>query len=163
MNEVGMAVDLSHSSDCTCLDAIEVTRKPALITHANCRALNQGHPRCKPDRVIRELAKTGGVMGITAVRSFVRGEEPTTIEDVLDHFDHVAKLVGVEHVGVGSDNGLDGRDTKQTRFRMDISGLNHPQRIYDLTEGLIRRNYSNKNIRLVLGGNFLRALTQIWG
>lgn len=163
MNEVGMAVDLSHSSDRTCVDATEVACKPVLITHANCRTLNQGHPRCKPDRVIWEMAKKGGVMGITAVRSFVRGEEPTTIEDVLDHFDHVAKLVGVEHVGVGSDNGLDGRDPKGTRYRMDISGLNHPQRIYDLTEGLIRRNYSNKNIRLVLGGNFHRALTQIWG
>ncbi len=163
MNEAGMAVDLSHSSDITCLNAVEVARKPVLITHSNCRTLNQGHPRCKPDRVIREMAKTGGVMGITAIRGFVRGEEPTTIEDVLDHFDHVAKLAGVEHVGVGSDHSLDGRDTKGTRLRMDINGLNHPQRIYDLTEGLIRRNYSNKNIGLVLGGNFLRALTAIWG
>jgi membrane dipeptidase len=163
MNEIGMAVDLSHSSDCTCESAIEVARKPVLITHANCRKLNPGHPRCKPDSVIRAMAKNGGVMGITAIRGFVRCEEPTTLEDVLDHFDYVAKLVGVEHLGVGSDNDLDGRDIKGARIRMDIRGLDHPQRIYDLTEGLIRRRYSNRNIGLVLGGNFLRALTEIWG
>ncbi|HOK44714.1 MAG TPA: membrane dipeptidase [Bryobacteraceae bacterium] len=163
MNETGMAVDLSHSSDCTCEDAIEVSRKPVLITHANCKALNPGHPRCKPDRIIRKMAATGGVMGITSIRRFVRGQEPTTIEDVLDHFDHVAKLVGVEHLGLGSDNDLDGRDRKGTRRRMDVSGLNHPQRVYDLTEGLIRRRYTNRSIRMILGGSFLRALREIWG
>lgn len=163
MNETGMAVDLSHSSDCTCEDAFEVTRKPVLITHANCKALNPGHPRCKSDHIIRKMAATGGVMGITSIRRFVRGQEPTTIEDVLDHFDHVAKLVGVEHLGVGSDNDLDGRDPKGSRYRMDVSGLNHPQRIYDLTEGLIRRRYSNRSIQMVLGGSFLRALVDIWG
>jgi membrane dipeptidase len=162
MNEIGMAVDLSHSGNRTSEDAMEVSRKPVLITHANCDALNPGHYRCKPDRVIRKMAATGGVMGITSIRGFVRGGEPT-IEDVLDHFDHVAKVAGVEHLGVGSDNDLDGRDRKGSRSRMDISGLNHPQRIYDLTEGLIRRRYSNRNIRLVLGGSFLRALTEIWG
>ncbi len=162
MNEIGMAVDLSHTGNCTSEDAMEVARKPVLITHANCEALNPGHPRCKPDRIIRKMAATGGVMGITSIRGFVRGGEPT-IEDVLDHFDHVAKLVGVEHLGIGSDNDLDGRDARGSRARMDISGLNHPQRIYDLTEGLIRRRYSNRNIRLVLGGSFLRALTEIWG
>jgi membrane dipeptidase len=163
MNETGMAVDLSHSSDCTCEDAIEVARKPVLITHANCKALNPGHPRCKSDRLIRKMAATGGVMGITSIRRFVRGQEPTTIEDVLDHFDHVAKLVGVEYLGVGSDNDLDGRDPKGSRLRMDVSGLNHPQRIYDLTEGFIRRRYSNRSIQMVLGGSFLRALSAIWG
>jgi len=75
----------------------------------------------------------------------------------------VARLVGVEHVGVGSDNGLDGRDRSGARLRADIDGLDHPLRIYDLTEGLIRRGYSDNAIRLTLGGNFRRALTGIWG
>jgi membrane dipeptidase len=163
MNRVGMAVDASHSSDCTTMEAIRLSRKPVLISHSNCRALNERRPRCKPDSVIREMAARGGVMGITGIRGFVRAAEPATIEDVLDHFDHVARLVGVEHVGVGSDNDLDGRDRSRPRIRMDIERLAHPRRIYDLTEGLIRRRHSNDSIRLILGGNFQRALAAIWG
>lgn len=118
-------------------------------------------------------------MGITGVRFFVRDREPTTIEHALDHYDHVTKLVGVEHLGVGSDIDLDGYDDmppgEQARGRAnrsssaypfrekdDIEGLDHPRRIYDLTEGLIRRKYSDGNIEQILGGNFKRALSQIW-
>jgi microsomal dipeptidase-like Zn-dependent dipeptidase len=95
-----------------------------------------------------------------------------------DHFDHVAKLIGPEHLGVGSDIDLYGYDkmppelNKQLRagykgsygFRekIDIEGLNHPKRMYDLTEGLIRRKYSDRDIEGVLGGNFARVLAQIW-
>jgi membrane dipeptidase len=163
MNRLGMAVDVSHSGDCTTLDAINASNKPVLITHSNCRALNPRHPRCKPDDTIRRMAARGGVMGITAIRGFVRRQGPTTIEDVLDHFDHVAQIAGIEHLGVGSDNDLDGRDRSRASHNMDIGGLDHPRRIYDLTEGLVRRGYSNRHIQAVLGGNFQRALGEIWG
>ncbi len=162
MNRIGMGIDVSHSSDCTTTDAIVASRKPVLITHANCRALNPHHPRCKPDDIIRKMAARGGVMGITGIRGFVSSREPATIEDVLDHFDHVANLVGVEHLGIGSDTDLDGRDHGNQRHRMDIDGLDHPQRIFDLTEGLVRRNYSNRSIELILGENFRRVLEEIW-
>jgi len=162
MNRVGMAVDVSHTGDCTTLDAIKASRKPVLITHSNCRALNPRHPRCKPDDIIRSMAARGGVMGITSIRGFVSCHEPATIEDVVDHFDHVAKIAGIEHLGLGSDNDLDGRDRFSVYHNMDISGLNHPKRVFDLTEGLVRRKYSNSNIRMILGGNFLRALNEIW-
>jgi membrane dipeptidase len=178
MNRVGMAVDVSHCSDRTTLDAFAASRVPVLITHANCRALNP-HPRCKSDDEIRKMAAGGGVMGISGVRMFVRATEPTTIEHVLDHFDHVGKLVGVEHVGVGSDIDLDGYDKLPPvlRRRMlvgyknspafrgegEIAGLDHPKRMFDLTEGLIRRGYSDAQIGLILGGNFRRALAAIWG
>ena len=177
MNRVGMAVDVSHSGDRTTLDAFELSKKPVLITHANCRALVP-HPRCKTDEAIKKMAATGGVMGITGVRMFVKTEEPTTIEDALNHFDHVAKLVGVEHLGIGSDIDLWGYDKMPPkeneqlragykgsyafREKIDIEGLNHPKRMFDLTEGLIRRKYSDGDIELILGGNFKRALTQIW-
>ncbi|MGH9671420.1 MAG: dipeptidase [Terriglobales bacterium] len=177
MNRVGMAVDVSHCGDQTTRDAFAASRQPVLITHANCRALNR-HPRCKSDEVIRKMAAGGGVMGISGVRMFVHATEPTTIEHVLDHFDHVAKLVGVEHVGVGSDIDLDGYDKLPPvlRRRMlvgyknspafrgggEIEGLNHPKRMFDLTEGLIRRGYSDAQIELILGGNFRRALAEIW-
>ncbi|HEY6403677.1 MAG TPA: membrane dipeptidase, partial [Blastocatellia bacterium] len=110
MNKVGMAVDVSHCGDRTTLDAFEISKKPVLITHSNCRSLAPGHPRCKTDEAIIKMAASGGVMGITGVRMFVKNDEPTTVEHFLDHFDHVKKLVGVEHLGVGSDIDLDGYD-----------------------------------------------------
>jgi membrane dipeptidase len=162
MNRVGMAIDVSHSGDSTTLDAINTSAKPVLITHSNCRALNPRHPRCKPDEVIRKMAARGGVMGITGVRGFVSNREPATVDDVLDHFDHVAKLAGIEHLGIGSDNDLDGRDRTGVYQRMDIGGLDHPQRMFDLTEGLVRRGYTNRDIQSILGGNFRRVLGEIW-
>jgi membrane dipeptidase len=178
MNKVGMAVDVSHCGDRTTLDAFEVSKKPVLITHSNVRALANGHPRDKSDEAIRAVGKAGSVMGITGVRMFVRDREPTTVEHVLDHFDYVAKLIGIEHLGVGSDIDLDGYDdmppelNKQLRagykgsygFRekIDVEGLDHPKRMFDLAEGLIRRKYSDANIEGVLGGNFRRVLTEIW-
>ena len=178
MNKVGMAVDVSHCGDRTTLDAFEISKKPVLITHSNCRALVPGHPRLKTDEAIKKVGQAGSVMGITGVRMFVKGDEPTTVEHVLDHFDHVRKLIGPEHLGVGSDIDLYGYDAmppelnKQLRagykgsysFRekIDIEGLNHPKRIFDLTEGLIRRKYSDAAIEGILGGNFERVLSQIW-
>jgi len=178
MNKVGMAVDVSHCGDRTTLDAFELSKKPVLITHSNCRALVPGHPRLKTDEAIKKVGQTESVMGITGVRMFVKGDEPTTIEHVLDHFDHVTKLIGHEHLGVGSDMDLYGYDAmpadqnKQLRagykgsyaFRekIDIEGLNHPKRMFDLTEGLIRRKYSSTAIQGILGGNFKRVLSVIW-
>ena len=178
MNAVGMAVDVSHSGDQTTLDACAVSKKPVLFTHSNARALAPGHPRCKTDDAIRAMAKSGGVMGITGVRMFVKNAEPTTIEDFLNHYDHVAKLVGPQHLGIGSDIDLDGYDDMPPednrrlragykgsygfREKIDIEGVDHPKRVYDLTEGLIRRKYSDDNIRGILGGNFRRVLTEIW-
>ena len=178
MNKAGMAVDVSHCGDRTSLDAFEVSKKPVLVTHSNVRALNPGHPRCKPDEVIRAVGKAGSVMGITGVRNFVKGSEPTTIEDVLENFDYVKKLIGPEHLGVGSDIDLDGYDKMPPdeykrlkagykgsyafRDKIDIEGLDHPKRMYDLTEGLIRHKYSDAEIGGILGGNFQRVLATIW-
>jgi len=178
MNKVGMAVDVSHCGDRTTLDAFEISKKPVLITHSNCRALVPGHPRLKTDEAIKKVGEAGSVIGITGVRMFVKGDEPTTVEHVLDHFDHVRKLIGPEHLGVGSDIDLYGYDAmppelnKQLRaaykgsyaFRekIDIEGLNHPKRMFDLTEGLLRRKYSDSEIEGILGGNFERVLGQIW-
>jgi membrane dipeptidase len=178
MNEIGMAVDVSHCGDRTTLDAFALSAKPVLITHSNCRALVPGHPRCKTDEAIVAMAATGGVMGITGVRNFVRGEEPTTIEHFVDHIDHVAELVGVEFVGIGTDADLTGYDALPAdlyemlksgykgsyafRDKIDIEGLDHPQKIYDITEALIRRGYGDEDIGGILGGNFRRALGEIW-
>ena len=163
MNALGMAVDVSHCDDRTTLDALNVSRKPVLVTHSNCRVLVPGSARCKTDDAIRLLAAKGGVIGITMVRSFVQASGRATIENVLDHIDHVAKLVGVEHVGIGSDVDLEGRDTRiRPRKKFDLDGIDYSQKIFDLTEGLVRRKYSSDEITLILGGNFQRALASIW-
>jgi len=178
MNEVGMLVDVSHSGDKTTLDAIELSAKPIAITHSNCRALNN-HPRLKTDEAIRKLAAKGGVMGITGVRNFVLNHEPTTIENIVDHMDHVVKLTSIEHVGIGTDSDLDGYDDLPAemnkklreaykssyafREKIDIEGFDHPRKVFDLTEALIRRKYSDANIEAILGGNFKRLLLQVWG
>jgi membrane dipeptidase len=162
MNDIGMAVDVSHCGDQTTLDAFELSTKPVLITHSNCRALAPGHPRCKTDEAIRAMAAKGGVMGVTAVRNFVRNDEPTTIEHYIDHIDHIAKLVGIEHAGIGTDSDLRGydalppeiyewlkagyNDSYAFRDKIDIEGMNHPKKMYDLTEGLIQRGYNDSDI-----------------
>jgi membrane dipeptidase len=145
-----------------------------------------GHLRCKTDEMIANMARTGGVMGIPMIRFMIKLDEPVSIENVLDHFDHVRTLAGVEHVGVGSDLDLVGNPNPvhtpggndmpsgQHNFdryhvhadadgRLTIRGLDHPKRMYDLTEGLIRRKYSDANIEAILGGNWRRVLATIWG
>ncbi len=188
MNEVGMAADVSHCSDKTTLDAIEASTKPVIITHANCRALNAGHPRAKTDDMLKKLAAKGGVMGIAEIRFMVKGEEPVTVEDFLNHYDYIIKIVGAEFAGIGTDFDLetednpaymeqrkkmfaqtDGERAKKYRmhtndqFLVGIEGINHPKRTYDIVEGFVRRGYSDETIRLILGKNFLRATKEIFG
>lgn len=179
MNKIGMAVDVSHCGDQTTLDALALSKSPVMITHSVARALNPSHPRTKSDEAIRKMAHSEGVMGIGFLRVFIRDREPTTIEHALDHFDHVIKLVGIEHVAIGSDIALYGYDSLprayveaskanlkpgsyKFREKDDIEGLNHPKRIYDLTEGLIRRGYNESEIGLILGGNAKRTLSAAW-
>jgi membrane dipeptidase len=183
MEKVGMGVDLSHCGDQTTLDALDAAKQPMLFTHATCRALNEGHLRAKTDEAIRKLAKTGGIMGIAFIRFLVRDREPVNLANVLDHFDYVRKLAGVEYLAVGSDLDVVGNGNtiggsgkgpesqanfERYRYHVDkpqrvaTTGLDHPKRIFDLTEGLIARGYSDADIKLILGGNAVRVLGKIW-
>jgi membrane dipeptidase len=165
MNQLGMAVDISHCSDRTTLDTIDASTKPVLVTHSNCRHLVANSSRCKTDEAIRRMAAKGGVMGVTMVRSFVRPSGPTTVENVLDHIDHIVRIAGVEHAGLGTDVDLDGREVRKSPAAprtSDLDGINYTRKIYDVTEGLVRRKYSRRDIELILGGNFKRALSAIW-
>ena len=183
MQQVGMAVDVSHCGDQTTFDTLAAAKKPVIFTHATARTLVPGHLRCKTDEAIQKMAKSGGVMGIAMIRFMVRNSEPVTIEHVLDHVDHVARLAGVEHVAIGSDldvvgnpnavngGGFDPRTQPNfSRYQyhedgdgaINIRGLNHTKRVFDLTEGLIRRGYTDAQIAQVLGGNAVRVLGSIW-
>jgi membrane dipeptidase len=180
MNQVRMAVDLGHASDKTKLDALDISTAPVILSHGNCRALNPRSRRASTDEAIRKLAAKGGVMGITDIAFMVKGTDPVTIDDVVDHFDHVRDLVGIEHVGVGSDAGIESNDlgspdalnkmlTKaDARYNVHgghevVVGLQGPTRMWELCSALVRRGYTDEQIKLVLGGNWARVLKGIWG
>ena len=180
MQAVGMAVDVSHCSDKSTYEALEIATQPVLFTHAPCRALNKRYARAKTDDMIKKMAATGGVMGIAVLRFFARDREPVTIEHFLDHIDHVVEIAGIEHVGIGSDQGFDSEDQLpfETRkaiiegapakykvhtnihYQIAIEGINHRKRMFDITEGLISRGYSDDHIKLILGGNFRARATR---
>ena len=179
MNAVGMAVDLGHASERTKFDACEVSKVPLILSHGNCRALIPDGPRSSTDAAIRALARRGGVMGITCICVMVKGSEPVTIEDVVDHYDHVRDLVGIEHVGIGSDAGIESNDVAGPKAVTDIMakldpryhmhgtrevppGMEGPGRVFELTAALVRRGYTDEHVRLVLGGNWRRVLAGIW-
>ena len=143
-----MLIDTSHCGERTTLDAIALSPKAIAVTHSNCKALN-AHPRNKSDEVIRNLAAKGGVMGITGVRMFIKAKDPTTVADMADHIDHVVKLVGIEHVGIGSDfDGVSGALPEGLRSVADYPNL---------VEALRARGRSDATIRKVLGGNLMRT------
>lgn len=178
MNTVGMVVDVAHAGDRTQLDAFRLSTRPVIVSHGNARTLNAGHPRCVSDESIRALGKSGGVMGINFISFMVKPTETVTIDDVIDHVDYVSKMIGIEHVGFGSDIGLESNDHAdptifhrfmaaadpryRARNREAVKGLDHPLRFFDLTDALIRRGYSDANIKLLLGENWRRVLPGIW-
>ena len=153
MNVEGMLIDVSHCGPRTTLDAVEASSRPVVASHSNCLALTPGEPRCKSDEVIRRIAARGGVIGLTAIRKFVAPHDQASLDNLLDHFDHVTRLVGVQHVGIGSDADLEGRQPV-------IPELAHPEFLYAITDGLIRRGYTSSELGLILAGNFRRVLRQ---
>ena len=179
MNRLGMLIDLSHCGDATTMDAMSASEVPVAFTHANARALCS-HPRNKTDEQIVALARKGGVIGVTPHYLFVSDKGPPTLEKLLDHIDHIVHLVGVEHVGLGLDfaegkQPLSHRKIWRAR-RPDIfgdfpdvptnpfaEGLESISKLPNLTKGLVKRGYSDKEIRKVMGDNFLRLLTDVCG
>lgn len=182
MNEVGILVDSSHSGAQTTMDAITYSKRPPIISHSNCAALNE-HPRTKSDEIIRALAKKGGVMGLTTVNTMVKREFPVTMEDWLNHVDHIVKLVGVDHVGFGTDTLIRGwpTDPKQKqefldaygepyfkssyrfRYPFGTEGMNDAKKWRYATAGLIKRGYKEADILKILGGNWLRIIADVVG
>ena len=182
MNQLGMLVDLSHCGVQTTLDAIEVSQRPVIFSHSNCRALND-NPRCKSDEQIRKLAAKGGMMGITTVNFFVSKKPLSTLDDYIAHIEHVVKLVGVDHVGIGSDSSIGGwrisyptekifwdfhgqfkfKPGVEIRWPPFIEAIDIPEKFKVIDKRLTEKGFSTGDREKILGGNFLRIYREIIG
>ena len=149
MHELGIIVDVSHLNDAGFWDVVSLYETPIMATHSCCRALCD-HPRNLDDNQLKALAEKGGVVGITFVPRFISTEAPS-FSDLLDHIDHAVETAGVDCVGLGSD--FDGGGL----LLRDATALP------DITAELVRRGYTEGDIRKILGGNQLRLLRQIIG
>ena len=182
MNEVGVMVDLSHCGGQTTLDGIAFSGKPVAMTHTMCKGLRE-HPRAKSDQAIRACAEKGGVTGIAALGYFI-GPDPggdTTIEHYADHIEHAISLAGHEHVALATDfppQGISPWATKEewyeprlkvfkpsyeVRWPPWIPELDTPDRFRNLIKVLDRRGWSEPNLELLLGQNWMRIFGETIG
>ena len=183
MNQLGIAVDLSHANPQTTADALGLSAKPPIMTHAGCAALH-AHPRNKTDEQLRALAARGGVVGIYDLPYLTASPHQPTLDDYMAHLDHALKVAGEDHVGIGSDVGIEPFDTSakgMAEFAHELAerrkaglsapeedrptyvmGLNTPHRIEIIADRLLQRGYSAAATEKVVGANFARVLAEIW-
>jgi len=154
-NHLGILLDMAHLSPAGVRDVLELSEAPVIVTHANCAALCP-HPRNLTDTQLEAVASKGGVVGVTAVPRFLGEEESRCpLSLLLDHIDHMVKVVGEDSVGMGTD--FDGVGENR------VVGLEDASKMPSLTAGLLQRGYSPERIRKILGGNFLRVFRQVVG
>jgi membrane dipeptidase len=180
LNEAGITVDLSHVGQRTSLDAAVASYKPVIFSHSNVAALTP-HPRNLSDDQIRAAAGTGGVIGIgphSVLCEEEKGVRPT-MDHFLNHIEYVAELVGIDHVGIGTDM-FGGQTLGEQVYRKKfsrvvpgffasydisekfVSGLDDVRLFPRITHGLLGRGFSDDDIRQVLSGNFLRVFKETW-
>ena len=147
MNRLGILVDLSHASEKSFYDALDISRVPIVCSHSSARALCD-HPRNLTDDQMRALAAKGGVAQITIYNGFLRTDGVATIHDVLAHLDHAIQVMGIDHVGLGTDFDGDG----------GVPGLADSSELINFTRQLLARRYSAADIQKIWGGNFLRVM-----
>lgn len=150
MNRVGMLVDLSHGGEESFYDALEISRLPIVCSHSSARALCD-HPRNLTDAQLKALARRGGVAQVTLYHGFLRPDpEPASLRDAMDHLNHMVSVMGVEHVGIGTDFDGDG----------GVAGCRNAAELINFTRQLMAARYSEADMRLIWGENFLRVMRQ---
>ena len=150
MNRLGIMVDLSHAAEKSFYDALEISQQPIVCSHSSCRALCD-HPRNLTDQQMRDLAAKGGVMQVTLYHGFLRLDGEATINDVMAHLDHAIEVMGIDHVGLGTDFDGDG----------GVRGLANAAELLHFTRRLMDKGYSVNDIQKIWGGNFLRVMSQV--
>jgi membrane dipeptidase len=183
MNQLGVAIDLSHANAATTRDAMVASTRPVLMTHAGCSAIH-AHPRNKTDGQLRALADKGGVIGIYDLPYLTASPRQPELKDYIDHMAHALAVCGEDHVGIGSDQAIQPFDTSAQaleEFRraeakrheagvaapeedrpLYVVGLNTPNRCEIIADSLLKRGYSPRVTEKVLGRNFARVLSEIW-
>ena len=150
MNANGMMVDLSHANEKSFYDALEISRTPIVCSHSSSRTLCD-HPRNLTDDQMRALAAKGGVAHTTLYHGFLRKEGEATILDALAHLEHAIAVMGIDHVGLGTDFDGDG----------GVVGMANSSEAINFTLHLLRRKYSERDIEKIWGGNWLRVMAQV--
>lgn len=150
MNRVGMMVDLSHAGEESFYDALQISKTPIVCSHSSARALCD-HPRNLTDEQMRALAKTDGVAQVTLYHGFLKKQTDATILDAIDHLNHMVNIMGIEHVGIGTDFDGDG----------GIRGCASASELINFTRHLLRERYTEEQIQMIWGGNFLRVMRQV--
>lgn len=150
MNRLGIMVDLSHAAEKSFYDALDISLQPIVCSHSSCRALCD-HPRNLTDDQMRALAAKGGVMQVTMYPGFLVKEGEATVQDALRHLDHAVQVMGIDHVGIGTDFDGDG----------GVRGFADASEMINFTRQLLARHYSERDIQKIWGGNFLRVMGQV--
>ena len=150
MNRLGMMVDLSHASEKSFYDAMDISQVPIVCSHSSCRSLCD-HPRNLTDEQMKRLANSGGVMQVTFYEGFLQTDSKACIADAIEHINHAVNIMGIEHVGIGTDFDGDG----------GVPGLVHAGELINLTRALLRERYSESDLRLLWGENFLRVMREV--
>ena len=150
MNRLGIMVDLSHAAEKSFYDALDISQQPIVCSHSSCRALCD-HPRNLTDDQMRALAAKGGVMQVTMYPGFLVKEGEATVQDALRHLDHAIQIMGIDHVGIGTDFDGDG----------GVRGFADASEMINFTRQLLARHYSERDIQKIWGGNFLRVMGQV--
>ena len=163
---LGMFIDVSHLNDEGFWDVIKIAKKPVIASHSNCRVL-AGTMRNLTDEQIKALASKGGVIGINVASKFTADNDKNAdIEHLVNHVDHIVKLVGIEHVGFGFDfcdqlsKYMHTKQLKGTSLKSFDVFKGHKENKYFLAE-IVKRGYKHEEIKLILGGNFLRVYREV--
>lgn len=150
MNRLGVMVDLSHGAETSFFDALSISQTPIVCSHSNCKALCDV-PRNLTDAQLKALAQAGGVAQITLYYGFLHKEGEADIRDAMAHLNHAIDVMGIDHVGLGTDFDGDG----------GIKGLADASELINFTTALLRQRFSKADIKKIWGENWLRVMRQV--